>query len=66
MIMKRQIFFSFILLLLAAGCKTQPIKETEYGAFLYAHKAMPMDTANSLHSASWNCSITYTIKNIKI
>lgn len=46
--MKKLLLLSGIILLIAAGCKRTTPKETEYGSFLYQHKAMPMDTANSL------------------
>ena len=46
--MKKVIFIYFIIILLVAGCKSKPVKVTEYGSYLYEHKAMPMDTASSL------------------
>ncbi|NQU85519.1 MAG: glycoside hydrolase family 9 protein [Mariniphaga sp.] len=47
--MKKLAFLSFIVLLLAGGCTTKTTQvATQYGSFLYEHKPMPMDTANSL------------------
>ena len=46
--MKKLVLFSFIILLFAAGCNNKPPKVTEFGSYLYEHKAMPMDTVNSL------------------
>lgn len=46
--MKKVVFLSFIVILLSAGCNNKPASETEYGHYLYEHKAMPMDTANSM------------------
>jgi hypothetical protein len=46
--MKQIVFLSSIVFLFIIGCNTKPAKKTEYGSYLYEHKAMPMDTANSL------------------
>jgi hypothetical protein len=46
--MKQIVFLSSIVFLFLIGCNNKPAKVTEYGSYLYEHKAMPMDTANSL------------------
>jgi hypothetical protein len=37
-----------VILLLTISCTSKSVKETKYGSYLYDHKPMPMDTANSL------------------
>ena len=46
--MKKLLNLSCVVLLITCGCNSNQIKNTEYGSYLYDHKAMPMDTANSL------------------
>ena len=46
--MKKLLNLSCVVLLITCGCNPNQIKNTEYGSYLYDHKAMPMDTANSL------------------
>jgi hypothetical protein len=45
--MKKLFYLSFVIMLIVA-CTTKKTKETEYGSFLYNHKPMPFDTAQSL------------------
>ncbi|HOU30739.1 MAG TPA: hypothetical protein PLG42_05720, partial [Bacteroidales bacterium] len=51
--MKKLIILSGFILLIISGCKSRQMQNTEYGSFLYDHKAMPMDTSNSLQY-KWN------------
>jgi hypothetical protein len=46
--MKNVILLLFMVLLLAGGCTSKPPKETAYSSYMYEHKPMPMDTAQSL------------------
>ncbi|MCJ7449347.1 MAG: glycoside hydrolase family 9 protein [Bacteroidales bacterium] len=46
--MKKLIFLSGIVLLIAGACTSKQTKETEFGTYLYEHKPMPMDTTNSI------------------
>jgi hypothetical protein len=46
--MKQFLLLLSIVFLFIMGCNNKPARETEYGSYLYNHKAMPMDTANSL------------------
>lgn len=48
LIMKKLLSLSCIVLLIISGCNSKKTQDTEYGAWLYEHKAMPMDTSNSL------------------
>ena len=45
--MKRTYYLPLLALVVTA-CTNISVKETKYGNFLYDHKAMPMDTANSI------------------
>ena len=46
--MKKLLFTSGIVLLIAVSCTSEKIQETESGSFLYNFEPMPMDTANSI------------------
>jgi hypothetical protein len=59
--LKKISFLSFVIILLIIGCTPKILKESEYGAFLYNHKAMPMDTANSMQYKWDNKKIQETL-----